>query len=165
MRIYYFLLLLILNPLFSFGQFAKKKVYSINKIENPPKINGKLDDDVWKNLDVARNFSQIEPNNGKPERKNQKTEVKICYDNKNIYFGVMMYDSAPDSILKELSERDVENKNFDSFSIFLDPFNNSQMEYNFTITAAGVQIDRKFTKSGIDKTWNSVWKSAVLINN
>ena len=111
----------------------------------------------------ANNFSQISPNNGMPERKHQRTEVKICYDSKNIYFGVMMYDNEPDSILKELSKRDDENKNFDGFGIFIDPFNNGQMEYNFFITAAGVQIDRKFSKTGIDKNWDAVWKSATKI--
>ena len=76
-----------------------------------------------------------------------------------------MYDNSPDSILKELSLRDEENKNFDMFSIFINPFNDGQMEYNFAITAAGVQIDRKFSKSGIDKTWDAVWQSSVKINN
>ena len=66
----------------------------------------------------------------KMERAKQKTEVKICYDDKNIYFGVIMYDNSPDSILKELSLRDEENKNFDVFSIFINPFNDGQMEYN-----------------------------------
>ena len=47
-----------------------------------------------------------------------------------------MYDNSPDSILKELSLRDEENKNFDMFSIFINPFNDGQMEYNFAITAA-----------------------------
>ena len=165
MRIRNLTLLIILSPIFSFGQFSEKKIYNIQKIESSPKIDGELNDNVWNNLSVARNFSQIEPNNGESERENQKTEVRICYDNKNIYFGIMMYDSAPDSILQELSQRDDENKNFDAFSIFIDPFNNSQIEYNFTITAAGVQIDRKFTKTGIDKTWNAVRKSAVQLNN
>ena len=72
-----------------------------------------------------------------------------------------MYDNAPDSILKELSKRDEENKNFDAFNIFIDPFNNGQVEYNFSVTAAGVQIDdRKFSKTGIDKNWDAVWKSS-----
>ena len=61
-------------------------------------------------MKIAKNFSQISPNNGTPERQHQKTEVKICYDSKNINFGVMMYDNAPDSILQELSKRDEENK-------------------------------------------------------
>ena len=165
MRIFKISLLLILTPWITFGQFVEKKIYNIQKIQNPPKINGELNDDAWKNIDIAKNFTQIEPNNGKMERENQQTEVKICYDNKNIYFGVMMYDNAPDSILQELSKRDEENKNFDGFGVFIDPFNDAQIEYNFMVTAAGVQIDRKFSKTGIDKTWNAVWKSAVKITN
>ena len=99
------------------------------------------------------------------KRSHQRTEVKICYDDRNIYFGVMMYDNAPDSILSELSKRDESNKNFDAFGIWLEPFNDAQIEYNFMVTAAGVQIDRKFSKSGIDKTWDAVWQSSVKINN
>ena len=165
MRIFKISLLLILIPRITFAQFVEKKIYNIQKIQNPPKINGELSDPAWKNLDIARNFSQIEPNNGRSERENQETEVKICYDNKNIYFGVMMYDNAADSILKELSKRDEENKNFDGFGVFIDPFNDAQIEYNFMDTAAGVPIDRKFSKTGIDKTWNAVWKSAVKITS
>ncbi len=158
------LFILLLIPLLSIGQFNMKKTYTIKKISENPKIDGILDDRAWNNLDIANNFTQIEPNNGKAERKNKKTEVKICYDSKNIYFGIMMYDNSPDSILKELSKRDDENKNNDKFGIWIDPFNNTQVEYNFMVTAAGVQIDRKFSKTGIDKNWNAVWKSAVNIN-
>ena len=163
MRIRKLFILFILIPFSSFGQFSEKKLYTIKKIQTAPKIDGKLNDIAWSNLMKANNFSQISPNNGMPERKHQRTEVKICYDSKNIYFGVMMYDNEPDSILKELSKRDDENKNFDGFGIFIDPFNNGQMEYNFFITAAGVQIDRKFSKTGIDKNWDAVWKSATKI--
>ena len=67
--------------------------------------------------------------------------------------------------LKELSKRDEENKNYDAFGIFLEPFNDAQVEYNFMVTAAGVQIDRKFSKSGTDNSWDAVWNSAVSINN
>ena len=118
MRIKNIFLLFTLLPLLTFGQFSDKKVYSIKKIQNPPKIDGELNDRVWTNLNIANNFSQISPNNGIPERQYQRTEVKICYDNKNLYFGVMMHDNAPDSILREISTRDAENKNFDGFGIF-----------------------------------------------
>ena len=165
MRIIKNFLFLILIPCITFGQFSEKKAYNIRETHNPPKINGELNDPAWKDLDIAKNFSQISPNNGTHERDRQRTEVKICYDNKNIYFGVMMYDNAPDSILKELSKRDEENKNFDAFGIFIDPFNDAQIEYNFMITAAGVQLDRKFSKTGIDATWNAVWNSAVKLND
>ena len=163
MRVSNISFLLILIPFITFGQFSEKKIYNIQKIKNSPKIDGELNDPIWRNLEIAKNFSQISPNNGNPERINQRTEVKICYDSKNIYFGVMMYDNAPDSILKELSKRDQENKNFDAFGIFIEPFNDAQVEYNFMVTAAGVQIDRKFSKTGIDETWDAVWNSAVTM--
>ena len=105
MKIRNIFLFFTLLPLLTFGQFSDKKVYYIEKALNPPKIDGELNDNVWANLTVAKNFSQIQPNNGNPERQHQRTEIKICYDSKNIYFGVMMYDNAPDSILTELGIR------------------------------------------------------------
>ncbi len=160
-----FLLISFQISFLSYGQFTDKKVYNIERINNSPKIDGNLNDKVWTNLTIANNFSQISPNNGNLERKDQTTEVKICYDSKNIYFGIMMFDNAPDSILKEFSKRDVENKNFDSFSIFINPFSDGQVEYNFTISAAGVQTDAKYSPTGIDVNWDAVWKSSVNINN
>jgi len=160
-----YLFILCLIPLTSFSQFDTKKKYNVSTTNESPKIDGLLDDKVWNNLDIAKDFTQINPNNGRAERESQKTEVKICYDSKNIYFGIMMYDSAPDSILKELSKRDNKDKNCDLFGIFINPFNNGEIEYEFVITAAGVQSDAKITMNNYDNSWNAVWKSAVDINN
>ena len=159
-----YLFILCLIPLTSFSQFDTKKKYNVRTTNESPKIDGVLDDKVWNNLDIAKDFTQIRPNNGRAERENQKTEVKICYDNKNIYFGLMMYDSAPDSILKELSKRDSYEKNCDFIGMFINPFN-GETEYEFVITAAGIQADAKITMNNYDNSWNAVWKSAVKINN
>ena len=106
-----YLIIFLLLPIVSFSQFNEKKIYTLKKIDKNPNINGILNDEIWKNLEIAKDFTQLEPNNGKKEKYHQRTEVKICYDDKNIYFGVMMYDNAPDSILTELSKRDEGNKN------------------------------------------------------
>ena len=160
-----YLIISILLPIISFSQFHEKKKYNINKIFKSPKIDGILNDEVWKNIDIAKDFSQLEPNNGEKEKYHQRTEVKMCYDDKNIYFGVMMYDNAPDSILTELSKRDQTNKNYDEFGVWINPFNDGQIEYNFSVTAAGVQKDAKFFPEWSDDTWDAVWKSAVKIND
>ena len=75
-----------------------------------------------------------------------------------------MYDNSPDSILKELSKRDEQNKNFDGFGVLINPFNDGQIEYKFFISAAGVQADAKISPTGEDVNWNTVWKSSVNIN-
>jgi hypothetical protein len=165
MHKYLFLLIFSLISFLGYSQFADKKVYKIERVQNAPKIDGELNDNVWANLTVAKNFSQISPNNGTPEREHQRTEVKICYDSKNIYFGVMMYDNAPDSILTELARRDRKDGNSDLFGIFIDPFNDGQVEYEFMVTAAGVQLDAKYSPTGSDLNWDAVWRSAVKINN
>ena len=135
------LIILLIIPFIGVAQFQNKKTYNITRTNSVPNIDGDLNDNTWKSLDIAKNFTQLEPNNGMKERSHQRTEVKICYDDRNIYFGVMMYDNAPDSILTELSKRDEDNKNFDGFGVWINPFNDGQIEYNFFITAAGVQID------------------------
>ena len=163
MNIRQFLALLIFFPLLTFGQFENKKSYIISKCQIAPKIDGVLNDNTWRNLDIANEFSQSLPNNGIPERNPQRTEVKICYDSKNIYFGIMMYDNAPDSILRELTKRD-NLGNSDAFIVYINPFNDGQIEYQLVITAAGVQGDAKISPSNNDPTWNAVWKSSVKIN-
>ena len=152
-------------PFFVFSQFEKQKEYKIEKTNNPPIIDGKLNDIAWRNLGIAKDFVQLTPNNGAKERRGQETKVQICYDDNAIYFGVMMFDNAPDSILKELSKRDGGDKNCDWFGIWIDPFNNNQSQLNFSVSAAGVQSDAKYTTTSIDQKWDAVWKSAVKITN
>jgi hypothetical protein len=68
MRIKNIFLLFTLFPLLTFGQFLEKKIYNIEKVQSPPKIDGELNDKVWNKLPKAGNFTQIQPNNGESER-------------------------------------------------------------------------------------------------
>jgi hypothetical protein len=43
------------------------------------------------------------PDNGTPEPKNTRTEVRVTYDNEAVYFAATMYDDEPGKILKELN--------------------------------------------------------------
>ena len=38
-----------------------------------------------------------------------------------------------------------------------------KLNITFHVTAAGVQIDKKLSKTGSDKNWDAIWKSAVKI--
>ena len=138
----------------------KKRINAV-KISTAPKIDGVLNDKIWNNIPVATNFIQFDPINGKTP--SQKTKVKIAYDNTAIYIGAFMYDSAPDSINRGLSQRDDIN-NTDWFLIYIDPYNDAKTSYGFLITASGVQVDMKLTTQGEDSNWDAVWKSSTKIN-
>ena len=135
------------------------KVYKTTCTNNAPKIDGILEDECWKNAQIATDFIQNTPKEG--GKAGQKTEVKIIYDNIAIYVAAMMYDSAPDSILRELGSRDVAELNAEKFRFVIDPYLSLQDAYDFGVYSSGVQLDSRFS----DPTYNTVWQSAVKIHN
>ncbi|HAN19879.1 MAG: hypothetical protein A2X13_12935 [Bacteroidetes bacterium GWC2_33_15] len=144
------------------SQVNEKKVISAIKANEHPKIDAVLDDPVWQNATIAKDFIQHEPYNGKYP--SYPTEVRMVYDNHAIYFGVILYDSNPDSILQELSLRDkFDEANADLFAIVINPFDDGFNGVEFLVSAAGVQSDAKHIGEEGDSNWDAVWESAVKI--
>lgn len=141
------------------------KIYSIQRCAVPPSIDGRDDDPAWDNARPADGFRMLDPDNGPPERTDRRTEVKLTFDDQAIYVFARMYDNEPDSILSQFSPRDTYNVNTDYFGIFINPFNDGLSDFNFFITAAGVQTDSRTTENGDDVTWNTVWESEVRIDD
>ena len=142
------------------GRASEKKQLIAVRINEPPKIDGVLDDASWKNVPVATDFTTFSPDPGKSAY--QKTEVKVVYDNDALYIGAMMYDTPPDSILHELSKRD-HIPNTDWFVVLLDTYNDDINAFQIGVNASGVQHDAKLSSNGQDFSWNAVWQSAVKI--
>ena len=103
-----------------------KKSLEVTKVSESPKVDGILNETAWKNASVANDFLQYEPYNGKEPL--LPTEVKIIYDDQAIYFGATMYDSNPDSIIKDLGVRDsFTGLNSDLFTVLISTFNDVLM--------------------------------------
>lgn len=152
--------------IFSFvsAQQTKKSVHA-SKTLKAPQIDGVLNDDVWKNADIAKDFVMFRPGDGTKERDNKKTEVKIAYDDEAIYFGVTLYDDNPNEIPLQFTSRD-DFGNVDWFLISLNPFNDHQNDYEFIVMSTNSQADAKVFASGNeDFSWNAVWDSKVTIND
>ena len=74
------------------------------RVPAPPRIDGLLDEEVWKLAEPTSDFIQRDPNEGKPA--SERTEVRVLYDDEALYFGFMFYDSEPDKIVSRLTRRD-----------------------------------------------------------
>ncbi|MFC2104433.1 DUF5916 domain-containing protein [Bacteroidota bacterium] len=134
------------------------------KISEAPKIDGVLDDKAWENAPIAKDFFQYEPYNG--NEPSQPTEVKIVYDDVAIYVGATLFDSNPDSILRELSVRDAfDGANADLFAVGINTFNDGINAVTLMVSASGVQSDAKNTGNEDDENWDAVWESAVKITD
>jgi hypothetical protein len=142
----------------------EKKTLEIVKVEHGPKIDGVLDEDVWLQAAVAKDFTQYEPYNG--AEPSLPTDVKIIYDNHAIYFGAIMYDNNPDSIIKDLGVRDeFSGINSDLFTVLISTFNDGVNAVEFMVSASGVQSDGKHNGNHGDPNWDGVWESAVKITD
>jgi len=144
---------------FSFVSFAQNsnKIANATRIKTPPKIDGLLNDSVWQKAEIAGGFRQYQPYWDSAAY--QKTEVRILYDDNAVYVGAMMWDTAPDSVLRQLGNRDNNNLNADAFTIEFDTYNNQNDAYTFQVWASGVQYDYRHN----DATYNAVWQSATKI--
>ena len=62
-----------------------------------PRIDGALDDDVWRSAAPTSGFVQAEPDEGKPAT--EATDVRVAYDDATLYIAAYMHDSNPREIV------------------------------------------------------------------
>ncbi len=161
-------LFLLLNLIFinGFSQDLKVKNYSIKRTNTAPIIDG-VQDNLWNNFNKSGNFICESPNNGELEDPKLRTEWLATYDDKAIYFIILMFDDSPNEILKQLSQRDnLYSANADKIELRFNPYSDGQVDYSFSLSAAGVQQDVKYTSNGsAEYNWNMVWESATTITD
>lgn len=131
------------------------------------KIDGTLDETIWTKPQApeASDFVMLEPGDGEPIPERFKTTVRIYFNDEAIYVGALMRDNHPDSILTQLTQRDDYSQNHDFFLLAINPFNDGLSDFNFIVTAAGVQADSRTTADGDAVSWNTVWESAVSVHD
>jgi len=141
-----------------------KKNLAAKKIEHSITIDGKLDEVVWQNAEIAKDFVMLQPDNGVPLDESKKAEVKVLYDNEAIYIGAFLKDD-PSLIVKEITKRD-DDGSADFFGLSVNGYNDGQQEFRFFVTAAGVQLDANAnSQTGEDFSWDAIWSSEVEITN
>lgn len=118
-----------------FGQLAEKK-YAIRRINEPPRIDGRIDDPCWREIEPVSGFFQFNPQNGIPA--SEETRIWMAYDQKNIYFACSMKDRLPEKIWAELTPRNTYENN-DSITVILDTYHDQRTSISFTVNPKGIQ--------------------------
>jgi hypothetical protein len=142
------------------SDFQKGFQYNIQPSASKIKIDGVLDESVWTSTEVAKHFNKKYPNDiGEAKR---QTEVRITYDNENLYFAFKIYDSGT-ALIKGL-KRDIGHDGNDGVGIMLDPQNKKTNGFYFVVNALNVQSEDQLSNSYDDKpswSWDSKWFSAT----
>lgn len=120
----------------------KSKPISIPRFEKPPTIDGKPDEDVWKQAAVFKDFFQTQP--GDNIAPSKPTEAMMGYDSKMLYLAFRCFDD-PDKIRATVAKRD-DVFNDDNVRVLLDTFNDQRRAYVLGWNPFAIQQDGILTE-------------------
>ena len=138
-----------------------QKTIKAERINSKITIDGELTEEEWVSAKRATEFIQSSPQVGKAA--SQKTEVRVLYDDLNIYIGARCYDDMS-KVSNVLSQRDDFNSNIDYFTFIIDTYNDNQNGFAFGVSSMGVQYDAKVFVSEWYGEVDMAWKSEVKLN-
>ena len=124
-------------------------------------IDGDLTETVWQEAEPIDQFVQIEPHDG--EKSTEPMEVRILYDDENIYFGFICFDSDISKLVANEMRRDTRDLHEnDNVFLLLDTYNDKRSGFFFRINPLGAIQDRAITNNG--DTLNDDWDAVVACN-
>ena len=125
---------------------ANGKRLSAKKTSVPPVIDGNLDEAAWSGVEPITDFIQAEPTEGQPA--SEMTEVRMLYDDKMIYIGVICHDADPSRIVITDSRRDSGLDAMDSFRMIFDTYHDRQNGFIFGTNVTGIEYDAQVRNEG-----------------
>ena len=136
----------------------------IMRADDPIKVDGRLDESAWSQAGAATDFRMQEPNEGAPA--SEKTEVRLVYDDKNLYIGIQAFDSEPAQINARELVRDASFSNDDKIEVILDTYHDRRNAYRFAVNPLGTQQDALITDEGrdVNLSWDAPWVSSGRID-
>jgi len=157
-----FLLLLASDVAAVYTVDGKRKSFEIFRTKMAPVVDGRLDDEVWKNAAIVDDFHQTSPSDG--AQPTEATIVRVTYDDEFLYIAAHLKDSDPNGIL---AKQMIQGKMFysdDRFWVMLDSFNNQRHDYFFQVNANGIPQEalRENNAQFIDE-WSTIWQAESAV--
>jgi len=143
------------------GAYAQGADIHVERAAQPPKIDGVLDDEVWRRAPLpATDWAAYQPVRGDRMADIYRTEARVAYDDRNIYLAFKCFDIEPAKIRTNVSRRD-SSFNDDWVAISLDSAGTGQAAYHLFSNPSGSQMDAINTSASgeqfdADVVWYSV---------
>jgi hypothetical protein len=129
------------------------------------RLDGRLNEDVWRSAPAARNFVQREPTEGQPAL--DSTLVRFAYDDGALWIGARMYSRNPQDIRALVTRRDREGSS-EQLIVSLDTHRDRRTAYTFAVTPAGVRIDYYHAsdfETARNYDYDPVWEAETAIDS
>ncbi len=143
----------------SFGQTTNKS-FTVKYTSETIEPDGVLDEAIWDSVEHTGDYWQYFPSAS--VQANQQSELKILYDDKNLYVGIKAYSVGNNYALQSL-KRDFRGSGSDSFSIVFDTYNDGTNAFLFGINPNGVRREALISNGGTNRqsfnlSWDVKWQ-------
>lgn len=150
--------LLSANREIDFVNAHKDRKVSAVRIDQPIKVDGKLDEPEWNLAEPVGDFVQKLPATGEPA--SERTEVRLLFDDDHLYVGVYCFDSAGrDGIVINDITKDFFTLDSDGFQVILDTFDDDRNAFLFGTNPAAGRFDMQIGADGNagNSSWDGIW--------
>lgn len=143
------------------AQTARKR-YVARRVDKPIKVDGKLDEQVWKDAPSTGPF--VNTMNGGPA--DQPTEAKLLWDDKNLYVA---FQAADADIWSSLTKRDDKLWTEEAVELMIDADQNGKSYIELQVAPNGSLFDtylpeyRKYEDSVDPKAKQFSWNSKATV--
>jgi hypothetical protein len=139
----------------------------IQRTLKPVQIDARMDEADWQNAQVVTNFMQYFPYD--TSLANGQTEVRMMYDDDNIYLFAKMYNVGPRTYVTPSLRRDFRGEANDGLTIVFDPFQDRTNGFVFGTNPYGVQREGLIANGGgtgrdFSLDWDNKWYSESAIH-
>jgi hypothetical protein len=134
------------------------------RVEKGPKLDGRLDDEVWRMAPAFSDFRMAVPRSG--GEPSEKTELRVVADGTTLYIGVLCRDREPWHIAANTMTHDsdeVEHQGEDVVRVVLDPFQDRRNAYFFSVNPRGAKSEGLATGEHTSLDWDGLWDARSAI--
>lgn len=132
--------------------------FQVGRASGPIEIDGVMNESAWREATPVLLPFEWFPGDNAPAP--VETEVRVLYDDENLFLGFLARDPDPEAIRANLADRDTPVQD-DHVGFMVDPFNDERRGFQFRINPLGVQMDAIFSENEgyEDFSWDAIWDS------
>ncbi len=124
-------------------------------------LDGKLDEAVWARTPPIGPLLQRVPH--ELEQATEETDVRVLYDQDNLYLGIVCHDREPTAVVSTQLARDSDLDVDDHVTVVLDPFFDQRNGFFFQVNPAGARTDGQISNNQerLTYNWDGIWSASA----
>ena len=129
------------------------------RLTEPLRIDGRLDEAIYRDAPPASGFLDTEPVSGRPAE--ERTDVWVLFDDDNVYVVARCWESRPERrVANEMRRDNGAILRGDHFAVAFDTFFDRRSSVVLNINSVGGRMDGQVAGEGqYNGDWNPVWRA------